>query len=116
MSKRDPMVRLLHMRDHAREALQLGADKSRQDLESDRLLILALTRLVEVIGEAASQVPAGIRQRHPEIPWGDIIGMRNRLIHGYDVIDADVLWRTLKKDLAPLIVQLEAAVQAEQAE
>lgn len=116
MSKRDPMVRLLHMRDHAREALALGADKRREDVESDRLLMLALTRLVEVIGEAASQVPADVRQRHPAIPWGDIIGMRNRLIHGYDVIDADVLWRTLNKDLAPLIAQLEAAIRTEQAE
>jgi len=59
MSQHDPLVALRHMLDHAREAVELAQGRSRKDLDSDRLLQLALTRLVEIVGEAASRVPAG---------------------------------------------------------
>ena len=113
MSRRDPVVRMCHMRDHSREALELATGKTQHDLASNRLLMLALTRLVEVIGEAAAQIPAECRSRHPEISWSDIVGMRKRLIHGYDVIDADVLWRTVQEDLPGLVDGLERAIAAE---
>jgi uncharacterized protein with HEPN domain len=105
MPRHDPLVRMRHMRDHAREARQHASGRTRADLDRDRLLVL-----VEVIGEAASQVPAEVRERFPSIPWRDIIGMRNRLIHGYDVVDLDALWDTVTNDLPPLIAQLEAAL------
>lgn len=80
---------------------------SRRELETNRMLQLALTRLVEIIGEAASRVSHETRSRYPEIPWAEIIGMRNRLIHGYDFVDLNILWNTVKIDLPPLIEQLE---------
>jgi uncharacterized protein with HEPN domain len=69
---------------------------------------LALTRLVEIVGEAGNRVSKAMQQKTPEIPWPQIIGMRNRLIHGYDVIDFDLLWDTITDDLPPLIVSLES--------
>jgi len=69
---------------------------------------LALIRLLEVVGEAANRVSEETRSRHDHIPWGDIIGMRNRLIHGYDVVDQETLWNTLTEALQVLVGQLEA--------
>ncbi len=74
------------------------------------MLQLALTRLVEIVGEAAARVSSERQARHPDIPWRIIAGTRNRLIHGYDVVDLDVLWDTVTDDLPPLIVQLETAL------
>ena len=76
---------------HAREAVELLGDASRQDLGRNRILQLALTRLVEIVGEAANRVSPTTQQAYSQIPWPQIIGMRNRLVHGYDVIDFDVL-------------------------
>ncbi len=91
------------MLDYAMEAVELVRGRTRGDLDRDRLLNLGLTRLVEVIGEAASRVPADLRARIPEIEWRRAKGMRNRLIHGYDDVDFDVLWNTIGEDLPPLI-------------
>ena len=82
MSRRDDSMSLRHMLDHAREATQLVRDRARSDLDADRTLALALTRLMEIIGEAAKRVSDPTREKHPQEPWRLIIGMRNRVIHG----------------------------------
>ncbi|MEJ2093308.1 MAG: DUF86 domain-containing protein [Syntrophobacterales bacterium] len=74
------LVRLRHMLDHAREAVGLIQNKSRADLTSDRLLGLALVRLMEIIGEAANRVSLEYQSQHPSIPWSQIISLRNRLM------------------------------------
>jgi len=113
MPKHDPSILLRHMLDHAREAYSLAQSRSRADLETDRLLNLALVRLLEIIGEAASRVPIEDRPHYPDIPWPQIIGMRNRLIHGYDSVDFDILWQTVREDLPPLIAALENILASE---
>jgi len=100
-------VRLLHMLDHSREAIGLVVGIRRNDLDTNRLLQLALVRLIEVVGEAASRVSEECRAAYPDIPWSQIMGTRNRLIHGYDFVDFDILWSTLKEDLPNLIGELE---------
>lgn len=110
MKRTNPPVPLRHMLDYAREALSQG--RSRSDLDTDRLFNLALTHLVELIGEAASRVRVEDRPRYPDIPWAQVVSMRNRLIHGYDVVDLDILWQTVVEDLPPLIAALEAALRS----
>lgn len=66
------------------------------------------------MGEAASRVSAPTRKRHPEIPWPDIVSMRNRLIHGYDLVDLNLLWDTVATDLPPLIAALERITEQTQ--
>src|SRR6185295_18311671 len=100
-----------HMRDAAREALQFVKGKSRQDLDSDRMLNLSLVRLTEIIGEAAARVPNEVREKYPEIQWPQITGIRNRLIHGYDDVDFDVLWQAVTEDFQPLVDELERILQ-----
>ena len=96
--------------DHASEAVALAANHSREDLDTDRLLNLAL-RLVEVIGEAAAHLPQAFCADHPEIPWREITGLRNRLIHDYDEVDFDILWTIVEDDLPPLVKQLAALLE-----
>ena len=103
---KDP-IRLRHMRDAAREAIDLTRDKVRADLDRDRLLNLALVRLMEIVGEAAARISADYRTDHPEIPWPLIVGLRNRLIHGYDSVDFDILWAILTVDLPPLVASID---------
>jgi uncharacterized protein with HEPN domain len=112
MTKQINDIRLRHMLDHAREAVALAEGKVRQDLDDDRLLELALVRLLEIVGEAASRVPKEECVRYPEIPWPEIVGLRNRLIHGYDAVDLDILWQIIVNDLPPLVIALETIVMA----
>jgi uncharacterized protein with HEPN domain len=107
MTRRDPEIALRQILNHSREAVEICQDKSRQDLDQDRLLNLALTRLIEVIGEAANRVHDEAQSQFPQLPWLQMIGVRNRLIHGYDSVDFDILWSIVKNDLPELIVQLE---------
>lgn len=67
--------------------------------------------LLEIIGEAASRVPAEQRLQHPDIPWPEIVGLRNRLIHGYDSVDFEILWQIVSDDLPPLIAALEKSLK-----
>jgi uncharacterized protein with HEPN domain len=113
MSQHDPLVALRHMLDHAREAMGLVRGKTRADLDGDRLLQLALTRLVEIVGEAASRVPVEVQGRHPSLPWREAIGARNRLIHGYDFVDHDILWEIVATDLPLLVPQIEGVISSE---
>ena len=107
MSQHDDSVSLQHMLDHAREAVKMIAGKKREDLGVERMLELSLVRLIEIIGEAAARVSLERRTRYPSIPWREVIGMRNHLVHGYDSVDFDVLWDTVELDLPPLIAKLE---------
>jgi uncharacterized protein with HEPN domain len=99
------------MLDAARKAVRISAGRSRQDLElEDDPLVDALVRLISVIGEAASKVGAGVRSELSGIPWLDVVGMRNRLIHDYFDINLDILWATVQDSLPPLVKSLESAL------
>lgn len=110
MSLHEDDVRLRHMLDHAIEAVELCEGKTRADLDASRLLNLALVRLIEVVGEAANRVSGARRERHPGIPWREIVSMRNRIVHGYDEVDFDILWAVIRDDLPALIRRIEAAL------
>jgi uncharacterized protein with HEPN domain len=102
--------RLRHMLDAAREAVQFIKGKKRSDLDANHQLALALTRLVEVLGEAARHVSLETRRKYTRIPWREIAGTRDRLIHGYFDVDLDILWQIVSKDLPPLIRELEKVI------
>jgi uncharacterized protein with HEPN domain len=114
MSRHDPIIPVRQMLDHAREAVEMARGRTRSDMDADRQFNLALARLVEIIGEAAARVQEDFRSRHPDVPWHEAIGTRNRLIHGYDVVDFDILWEIVQHELPPLIRALEAIVQEAQ--
>lgn len=90
------LVRLRHMLDSANAILSFIKDKHRADLDSDRLLVSGIIRELEIIGEAAGKISEETKSRFPNLPWKQIIGMRNRLIHAYFDIDHDIVWQTVK--------------------
>ena len=94
-------VRLRHLVDAASTAGRFVKGRSRSDLDEDEMLRLALTKLVEIVGEAAKQVGASARAGFPGVPWSAVTRMRDRLVHHYFDIDLDVLWTTVTVDYPP---------------
>jgi uncharacterized protein with HEPN domain len=112
MTRHDDRITLRQMRDHIAEAQSFLRGRRREDLETDRLLFLALLKTVEIVGEAATRVSETVRNGHPEIPWQDIIDTRHRLIHGYDTVDNDILWHIVTADFRDVDVGLRSAIDA----
>jgi uncharacterized protein with HEPN domain len=108
MSQRDDFITLRQMIDHTREATSLVQGRSREILDEDRVRTLALVQLAQIVGEAARRLSPSLREGHPEIEWAQIIALRNRLIHGYDSINLDILWQILAVDFPRLVPKLEA--------
>lgn len=100
------------MLEASQQAVAFIAGRTRGELDRDLQLTLALTRLVEIIGEAAKNVSDAERGRRPEIPWRAIAGTRDRLAHAYFDVDLDRLWQIVSVDLRALIPALEAALAA----
>ena len=107
MNDRDEL-RLRHMRDAAANALHFAEGTQRINIEEDLLLAYAIIHAIQIIGEAASQITTETQSHHPEIEWQSIIGMRHRVVHGYDNINYGVVWQVLQEKLSPLIRQLDA--------
>lgn len=108
--RKDDSVRLMHILEAAQETISFIKNKTRKSLDTNRQLVLALVKDIEIIGEAAANVTTERRGELPQIPWDKIIGMRNRLIHAYFEINLDILWKTIIDDIPPLISELEKVV------
>lgn len=74
--------------------------------KGDEKTAFAVVRALEIIGEAARHIPEPLRKRYPEVPWEDVVGMRNIVVHGYFSVDLEVIWRTVQDDLPPLRASL----------
>src|SRR5437867_4166658 len=109
MTRHDDGVRIRHALDAARKIVECTKTWRREDLDLEQLPTLGLIRLLEVIGEAAGAVSAETQAAHPRIPWRQMAALRNRLIHGYFNVNLDIMWDTMRKDLPPLVLELESA-------
>lgn len=112
MSK-DDVIRLKHIFDAAMEALEFVRGKTRADFDKNRMLVLSLIKEIEIMGEAASKISNDVKKRYPHIPWGDIVGMRNYLIHAYFDINFDMVWKTAAEDLPFLAAEIEKVLSRE---
>ena len=101
-------VRLLHMFEAARTVERYTSGKTIERFYEDEILRFALTTLFQNIGEAARKISEEFKAEHPEFEWVDIVGFRHRLVHGYDVIDYDIMWDIIQNDLPVLLGHLEA--------
>lgn len=98
------------MREAAACALEMAVGKTRSDLESNTMLAMALTRCLEILGEAASKVSPQVRAQFPALPFGQMVAMRNRLIHAYFDVDLNIVWTTIAEDLPTLLPALDSAL------
>jgi uncharacterized protein with HEPN domain len=92
------------------------AGLSRAQFESDEYRVLAIERLLELIGEATKQLSAGFRAQHPEIPWRQMAGMRDLLIHAYHKIDSDEVWKAVSISVPTLIAAVEPLIPSNEDE
>ena len=106
--QRDDCIRLRHMLDAARDVVGFAQGKKRNNLDSDRQLVMAVVKCVEIIGEAANQVSEKTKSEISSLPWIDMINMRHRLVHAYYDINLNVVWATIQDDIPSLIKALEA--------
>ena len=109
------LARLEHIIEAAQAALRYVHGVGRDDLEHDDMRARAIVQAVGVIGEAASRLTPELRARYPDVPWGTMTGMRNRLVHGYFEINYLLVWDTVNDDLPGLIERMEEILAAETA-
>ncbi|QUV81463.1 DUF86 domain-containing protein [Chloracidobacterium sp. D] len=91
----------------AGEALEFVEGMRPEEFIHDRKTANAVIRSLEVMGEAAKKIPEDTRSRYPEVPWKEIAGMRDKLIHEYHGVDLQIIWKTVSQDIPPLLPVLE---------
>lgn len=105
----DDRIRIQHMLDAAADGQRMIAGRSRVDLDSDMMLRRAIVNALQDIGEAAGKVSPLARERVPSIPWDKVVRMRHRLVHGYDTLNPDTVWRVAAEELPVIVAALDAA-------
>jgi uncharacterized protein with HEPN domain len=103
---KDALLDILEMLD----LIQQHGPKDEQALRNDVVQQAATLRWLEIIGEAAGRISPELKADHPEIPWRGAIAMRNLVVHGYDRVKLDIVWRVIKDELPPLKSQISAIV------
>lgn len=103
----EDQIRLKHMIEACEAALRFASGRPQSDLDADQMLLFAVVRAVEIVGEAASKVTEATRVELSEIPWKSIIGMRNRLVHAYFEIDTDIVWVAITVEIPLLLSRLK---------
>ena len=105
--QKDDLVYVRHMFDIAFTAVNKVESVSREQFDADENLRLALTHLVQTIGEAARRVSKEFQNHQPNIPWSKLIGMRHKVVHDYLHVDYDIVWDVVTRELPPLLSMLE---------
>jgi uncharacterized protein with HEPN domain len=96
------------MVDAAEQVARFIAGRGREDLDTDEMLLFAVVRAIEIVGEAASKVSEETRAATPAIPWKVVVGMRNRIVHAYWDIDKDIVWKAAAEEVPSLLARLQA--------
>jgi uncharacterized protein with HEPN domain len=112
---RNDALRLKDAKDAINKILKYSK-KGRAAFESDELIQIWIVHHMQVLGESIARMSDQIKSKYPEIPWRSMIGMRNILIHGYFLIDLDVVWQTVEKDIPVLKKQIATIMKSLQTE
>ena len=114
MSTNADGLRLADMLDRAERILHYAENRTEADLRRDPQFQDAVLHCFLILGEAAAQVSQGMRDRLPELPWHDMVGIRNHIVHGYTRIDMGIIWKTIQEDIPPLVESLLEILPPEQ--
>ena len=101
--------------DALRKSRAFAAGMSMNQFSEDEKTVFAVIRALEVVGEASKQIPHHVRRRHQEVPWRQMAGMRDKLIHHYFGVDLAVLWKTIQEDVPALLPIIQNVISEEQA-
>jgi uncharacterized protein with HEPN domain len=101
--KQEDRIRIQHIIDASNEVMHFTENVSKEEFFKNRMMILSVIKEIEIIGEAASKLSEVVKINNPDIPWRDIIGMRNRLIHGYFDVNVELVWNTVKYNIPYLL-------------
>jgi uncharacterized protein with HEPN domain len=112
MTSPDARVYLLHIRDCCEELIQCRTLRQ-QGIVPVSILFSAVCRNLEIVGEASRKIGAEFRAANPEIPWREMNGLRNVLIHNYEGADADLVWGIVERDVPPLLAAVRGLVGVE---
>jgi uncharacterized protein with HEPN domain len=108
---RDPRLYLDELINVTETAMRFAGGLSREDFVPCHMAFEAIVRQIEIIGEEAVHLPEEIRDLVPAVPWGNLIGMRNRLIHGYFAIDPDIVWSVVHDKLPTLLPEFKRLME-----
>lgn len=96
--------------DYAKSSLEFTANLQYEELLMDKKAIFATIRALEVVGEASNRISDEVKEKYPHLPWIEMRGLRNRIIHNYDDIDYEIIWKVLKNEIPKLIPQIESII------
>jgi uncharacterized protein with HEPN domain len=105
-------LRFTHMLEMGETVANFVKGRTREDLDADQVFMMGLRMVIALIGEAASQIPRATQANYGQIPWPQIIGMRNRLIHGYDEVNLDLVWHTATQHIPIMVTLLREVLDA----
>ena len=98
---------LRDMLENAQRAIQFVYGMDFKTFSNDEKTLYAVIRAIEIVGEAAAKVPDEVRSNYPRVPWREVKGMRNKLVHNYFGINMEVVWQTVQEDLPELVEALK---------
>ena len=115
MTSRTHLDYLTDIRDSARKALAFVSGLDFPTFAADEKTAYAVVRALEILGEATKRIPQAVRNRHPDVPWRAMAGIRDKLIHDYFSVNAEMVWKTVAEDLPPLLKQLGEIIASDTA-
>jgi uncharacterized protein with HEPN domain len=111
---RDDLARVVDIWLACRDILDFVSGVSETQFLKDGMLQKALCMSLEIIGEAARTISSGFKELHPDIPWADMTGLRNKIVHEYFRLDLDMIWQTVTRDIPPLLDLLKPLIPPEE--
>ncbi len=113
MSERDWKLFIMDLLECIEKIEHYVSGLSYEDFLLDKKTKDAVVRNLEIIGEAANRIPAKVREKYEEIPWSQVVGLRHRLIHGYFVVDYDIVWHIIANELPDLKTKIKGIIEKE---